>query len=815
MTIRKRTEEHPGSAAGRFMPLACLLLFFFAPMAKGQEQASLADRARKLYGQYEYARAAEIYEVLVDRDRPKTEHLEYLAECYRRMNRYEVAENWYARVVGSEDSKPVQLLAYADVLKGNGKYVEAKRVLQRYADATGRGEEVVDAIAGCDSAIAWMARPTGHRVANERALNTVLAEFSPVVMGDSVYYVAEEAPGTGKAVYGWTGKGFLGINIAGKDNGGRLLPQGRTGEAFASGSYHVGPVAVSADGRTLYVTRTYGGKDAKKEKQGKERYRTRNLELYLYVREGESWRERPFAYNSVKEYSVGHAAPSPDGKFLYFVSDMPGGQGGTDIWYCERSAEGSWGKPQNAGTAINSGGDELFPTFGTDGRLYFSSDGHPGMGNLDIFSSEGSGSGWTVPRNMGYPVNSAGDDFSYTLVSTTDYTDVGFLSSNRKDGAGDDDIYSFSLARAIPKLILRGTTYDKVSGRPLADARASLEGTGGELLGRTTSGADGTFLFEVDPETGYGLLGTKTGYLDGRASASTSGLKGGDTLDVAIYLDRLSEGRIFKLENIYYDLDKSDIRPDAAKVLDTLVATLRDNPELLIELSSHTDSRASHAYNLALSQRRAQSAVDYLVKRGIARDRLLARGYGETRLVNECADGVQCTEEQHQLNRRTEFRVLSESRHDYGDDGGVPVSDLNGPLVSPTGGELPKVADLEVGSSFRLEGIYFDFDKSNIRGDAAPVLDRLARVLEENPGLEIELSAHTDSRGSDAYNQSLSERRAASAVAYLVRRGIAAGRLTPRGYGETQPVNGCTDGSKCSSAEHQLNRRVEVKILKK
>lgn len=808
--ISKLTMGHLNKNGQLKLLLTLFLAFMAAPGLMAQEQSSLGDRAKKLYGEYQYAKAAEIYEQLVDRKNPKLEHLEYLADCYRQMNKYEIAENWYVRVVEDEKSKPENLLRYAEVLKGNGKYVEAKKVFERYGEGTGRAEEVRGEILGCDSAIVWMANPTHHKLANQRSINTALAEFSPLVWNDSVYYVSESAAPSGKAVkkgtYGWTGNGFLGIAAAGRQSDGALEAFGKVDASFAKGSYHVGPIAADPVGKTLYVTRTYGGKEVKVERDGKKRYRTRNLELYIYTEQEGGWKEIPFAYNKVSEYSVGHAALSPDGSILYFVSDMPGGQGGTDIWYCERTADGSWAQPVNAGPVVNSAGDEMFPSILADGTLYFSSDGWIGMGNLDIFRSAGEKGSWEKPVNLGFPINSSADDFAFTVYSTEDYTDLGYISSNRKDGAGNDDIYSFSYARAIPKLVLRGTAYDKVNGQPLPEVRASLQDGQGKLLARTTGGGLGTFFFEVEPDTDYSLLGVKQGYIDGRASTSTAGLKGGDTLDVAIYLDRLSEGRIFRLENIYYDLDKSNIRPDAALVLDTLVATLRDNPDLKIELSSHTDSRASDSYNLALSQRRAQAAVDYLVKRGIARERLIAKGYGETKLVNECADGVSCTEEQHQMNRRTEFKVLSESSQVYADDG-VLLDTLVQLQV--------REQDLVEGSTFRLEGIYFDFDKHNIRRDAALVLNGLTAIMREYPTLEIELSAHTDCRGSHAYNQSLSQRRAQSSVDYLVERGIAKGRMEAKGYGETRLVNRCSDGVACTSAEHQLNRRVEVKVLKR
>ncbi|MFC7526999.1 OmpA family protein, partial [Parapedobacter sp. GCM10030251] len=356
---------------------------------------------------------------------------------------------------------------------------------------------------------------------------------------------------------------------------------------------------------------------------------------------------------------VGHAALSGDGSILYFVSDMPGGRGGTDIWYSQRRADGSWGAPVNAGAVINSAGDELFPNIGPDGTLYYSSDGFAGMGGLDVFEATGSGQQWSGPRNLRYPVNSPGDDFAYITTYEGDEGIAGYLSSNRRGGKGSDDIYSFTFEKPRIVIILQGTASDKNTKDRLADVSVTLYDGSREIVARKRTDGSGTFEFVLEGDRQYTVLGQKEKYHGDSARVSTAGITKSDTLEVALLLEPIFEvGRTFELENIYYDFDKHNIRPDAAAVLDELVRTLRDNPTLRIELSSHTDSRGSDAYNMALSQRRAQSAVDYLVSRGIARERMVAQGYGETRLVNGCGNGVPCSREQHQANRRTEVTVL-------------------------------------------------------------------------------------------------------------------------------------------------------------
>ena len=626
--------------------------------AVSQEQPSLRDRADELYRRYEYANAAKLYVKLADARKPRLQDLERLADSYWQMNDYESAENWYARVVSHEDSPAENLLAYGEVLKVNGKYAEAKEQLQAYADRTGDGNRVAAQLAGCDSAIVWMANPTTHRLRNESAVNSVGSEFSVFPDGDNVYYAGERPDASRAGTYGWTGNGFLQIYTAPLSSAGTLGNPSPLAGIANEGEYHIGPVAAGNDG-TLYVTRTYGGKDMEAQKEAGHRYRTHKLELYMYRQADGVWEGEPFAYNDVNSYSIGHAALSPDGGLLYFVSDMPGGQGGTDIWYSERQADGTWGSPINAGATVNTAGDELFPNIGPDGTLYYSTDGLAGMGGLDVFRTEGSKDQWNTPENLKYPVNGASDDFAYLITDEDEQGFRGFLSSDRRGGQGGDDIYSFSFEKPKIIIILKGTTSDKSTGERLAETTVTLFDGQREIVAKKSSDIEGAFEFVLDRDLSYTVLGQKEGYHADSAKVSTMGITKSDTLEVALLLEPVFRvGQTFELENIYYDFDKSNIRPDAAVILDELVRTLRDNPTLKIELSSHTDSRGSDAYNEALSQRRAQSAVDYLVSRGIARDRMVAKGYGETRLTNHCSDGVGCSVAEHQANRRTEVTVL-------------------------------------------------------------------------------------------------------------------------------------------------------------
>lgn len=643
----------------RYPGMIISALMLFASIVVAQEQPSLRDRADELYSRYEYANAAKLYTKLVDTRKPRLQDLERLADSYWKMNDYESAENWYARVTQQTDGSPENLLRYGEVLKMNGKYAEAKKQLEAYAKQTGNTPFVAVQIAGCDSALRWMSSPTLHRLQNEAAVNTVNSEFSAFPVGDQVYYAGEPNDESSGDTYGWTGNAFLRVYTAPLSSEGALGTPSFADADINGSKYHTGPVVAGENDNTLYVTRTYTGKEGEQQKVAGHNYRTQVLELYIYHKENGKWVSEPFAYNNVKEYSVGHAAVSTDGNLLYFVSDMPGGHGGTDIWYSEREADGTWGTPVNAGPEINSVGDELFPGMGPDGTLYYSSDGFPGMGGLDIFRSMGNKSQWTKPENLKYPVNSASDDFAYLVYGEDETGFRGFLASDRKGGRGGDDIYSFSFEKPKIIILLKGTTSDKATGERLPATAVTLYDGEREIVAKQQSSGEGTFEFVLDRDRDYTVLGQKEGYHADSAKVSTQGITQSDTLEVALLLEPVFRvGQTFELENIYYDFDKYNIRPDAAVVLDELVRTLRDNPTLKIELSSHTDSRGSHAYNETLSQRRAQSAVDYLVSRGIARNRMVAKGYGETRLINRCADGVACSAAEHQANRRTEVTVL-------------------------------------------------------------------------------------------------------------------------------------------------------------
>lgn len=636
-----------------------LFVAFSYTSIQAQEQVSLREKADKTYLAYNYAYAVPIYLKLVDTKNPKLQDIERLADSYLKMNEYESAENWYARAIQYADSKPENLLLYGAVLKSNSKYAEAKKVLKQYAVKTGDNKLVANEILGCDSALVWLAHPTSHKIKNEDLVNTSLSEFGVTPVGGKYYYTGEPNESILKNVAGRTGNPYLRIYTADLKADQSLAQAAINKDSYNNGTYHIGPVVSNKAGNVIFVTRTYAGKDGELNKENRFKFRNKNLELIIYTLKDSVWEGKPFAYNNIEKYSSGHAALSEDEKVLYFVSDMPGGVGGTDIWFSELQADGAWGTPQNAGTVINTPGDEMFPNINADGTLYYSSNGLPGMGGLDIFSAKGDRKNWNKAINLRFPINSSGDDFS--LISDASIADetFGFLSSNRIGGKGNDDIYSFNNIKPKIILALSGTVINKKTGELIPAANVTLFSGNRNIVAKQRSTDQGTFFFELDKETNYLVLGQKEKFYSDSATVSTKGIKVSDTLNVTLRLTPLFEvGKVIVLENIHYDFDKDNIRPDAAEILDGLVAIMRDNPTLEIELSSHTDSRGADIYNIDLSQRRAKSAVNYLVSRGILRNRMIAKGYGETQLRNKCSNGVKCTPAEHQVNRRTEFKIL-------------------------------------------------------------------------------------------------------------------------------------------------------------
>jgi len=555
-----------------------------------QEQISLKQQADKLYDRYEYFKSLDLYLKLADRNKVNVKITERIADCYRNINQYADAETWYAKALTDAKADKTDHYYYAEVLLRNQKFDQAREQYKMFfvADTAGLSFK----LAVCDSAGLWIKQPLRNKVTNFTDLNTQYSDWGLNYDGKTSFIFTSDRVADDNTDNRTGNNWFKLYRQDIKDNTVQQLSlSNETSDSF-NGDYHIGPMALNKTADTAYITVTteIPKKDIEPDKpdgKNKQRLFTRRLQLFVAKKAYGQWRiVGSFPYNNIQKYSVSSAALSRDGRVIYFASDMQGGEGKTDIWYCEKMPDGTWGKPVNCGSNINTKEEEDFPYISDDGSLYYASKGLAGMGGYDIYKAKGQKDEWTTPENLKYPVNSTSDDFY--LVTKDGLS--GYLSSNREGGQGSDDIYSFSP--------------DKSFIAPIKPVKTP------DITRRTTT-------TPPDYALGYSLI------------------------------------------IIYYDLDKYNIRPDAAVELDKLAILLKQYPTWKIELSSYTDSRASDSYNLTLSKERAVSAVDYLIAAGISSNRLVYTGYGKTNPVNQCADGVECTEAEHQLNRRTEFRLIS------------------------------------------------------------------------------------------------------------------------------------------------------------
>lgn len=522
-----------------------------AVSVSAQEQKSISQQAEIFYHKYEYARAANLYERLAKKKHPKLIFLQRLATCYRMVNNYEAAAKWYAVVLEKGDTVPETRLYYADMLKSQGKYAEAKTAYAAAAQqSNSQAALIANRIAGCDAAVQWMNSPSVETVRDVPRLNTTLSDWGATWYPNGIVFMSDSLrkdlllPGSkvDKNLYGRNNHPFYKLYLADTVNYGNVYLFDLS-TAFNSYRYHVGPVAFDAGFNTAWFTVTEADKriDGEKERfpHGLVIRGNRRLELMVSHRDSSGhWQPaESFAYNKSSEYSIGHAALSPDGNILYFTSDMPGGQGGTDIWFSELQPNGSWGTPQNAGSVINTVDDEAFPAIAKDGTLYYSSKGGIGMGGFDIFAATGSKNQWSQPNNMRFPLNSPGDDFFFVRNGNGQ----GYFASNRQGGMGDDDIYSWSspntttietLKPFVPGLQIPFTA--NVCPRYRRSCIYLYNKKRG--IGWCYSAESGSFTATLEPDTEY-VIRITTGNNTSSVEFNTNGMNSSNTIEKEICPD--------------------------------------------------------------------------------------------------------------------------------------------------------------------------------------------------------------------------------------------------------------------------------------
>ena len=489
-------------------------------------------------------------------------------------------------------------------------------------------------------------------------INTEYSEFSPVIYQDKVIF-SSSRPGASKELYSWNEQPYLSLFIADKDSKGQLQDV-RVFSKQVSSDFHDATIAVQDSSKTVF----FATSNVEKNKLILDGNRNNNFELYKGVLEDlKITKKEPLFFNS-KEYSVGHPAISPDGKYLYFASDMPGGYGGADLYYCEIFEDGMISNPKNLGGKINTWGNDFFPHL-NNGNLYFASDGHLGFGGLDLYEAKMISEGdFSAPKNLGKVVNSSFDDFAIYFNSEGT---AGYVSSNRANGKGDDDLYYFTRKPLTCDQYVYGNVKDQKDNSNLMAVTISVKDSIGNAYKTTLTDSLGNFKVKVPCKFKTTITATKASYFE-KSQDVTTGIKDQELIGPINFILENAEDRISKdetgvekiiMDPIFFNYDKAEITSQAALVLDKAVELMQFYPDMVIKIEAHTDSRGTASYNESLSDRRAKATRDYIFSKGISADRIVsAIGYGESRLLNKCKDGVTCSEEQHEENRRSDFIIL-------------------------------------------------------------------------------------------------------------------------------------------------------------
>ncbi len=586
-----------------------------------------------------------------------------MAECYRKINFTAKALGAYQNAIRYHYTDSMATLYLAQMQHKNGDYKNATKNYQAFLDSFPDDKRAITGIQGCTQAQIWKKKPTNYTVKKQPKFNSRRTDICPVLYGDEweqLYITTTRNQATGDEISGITGTKSADIFLAKKDDKGKW-GQPELIESEVNSEYDEGTCCFSPDGKTMYFTRCTHDPDY-----------PRFAQIYTSQRSDASW-GKPQLLEISKDTlsSFAHPAVSPDGEWLFFVSDMPGGMGGLDIWKIAITSHGLGGV-ENLGEPINTEGDEMFPTFRPNGELYFSSNGHVGMGGLDLFCATQDSSGvWSV-ENLKYPMNSQGDDFGMTFEGVHNR---GFFSTNRGDARGWDHIMSFECPEVLQTV--KGWVYEK-DGYELPQGLVYMVGNDGTNLKISVKG-DGSFEQVIQPNVDYVFLGTCKGFLNHKEDLriDTSSVSN----EYVLQFPLSSINAPVLVRNVFYEFDSARITESSTTALDSLVDLLNENPNVTIELSSHCDYRGADEYNMRLSQRRAESVVNYLIEKGISTDRLSPVGYGESRpkivnrKINEIYPFLQIGDtlteafilkfedkEQQEvcnaLNRRTEFKVL-------------------------------------------------------------------------------------------------------------------------------------------------------------
>lgn len=746
------------------MRTSIIIIGFLITSVVAFGQSSKLKKADNYYDHLAYAYAAPLYEELTGSsyDNPKLQSK--LATSYFHMGNMQRAEECFENVVNTNEATDQDIFFYAQALKQNGNYQKSDEWMQKFHQRNAKDARANSYVQEPNYLTEIEKKGEKFEIKNLN-VNSDASDFGgyPSIDGKTSYFVsARRKTAAVKSEFGWNSRRFLDLysSTVGSD---QEMTDPQLVSKKVNTKFHEGPMCFTRDGGYVYFTRNNIAKGSdRKDDQG-----IQNLKLYRSrVDDNGKWvDELVLPFNS-RDYSVGHPSVSPDGKILYFVSDMPGGFGGADLYKVDVSADGTLGTPVNMGSQFNTEGHEMFPWISEEGHLFFSSNGHIGMGGLDVFvamAKRAGGFGKIV--NVGKPVNSNKDDFAFTMNSDNK---TGYFSSNRGNGKGDDDIYSFVLAEPFKKpLIVEGVISDQRNNEILPLSEVKLLDEKGDLIASTFSDEKGAYTFDVEPERDYTVTAKKDDFQDNLGSFTTKNLpKDVDVVRRDVPLDKTPKFSLYAL--VTDAKTKQPLEGVTLRIIDNITG------EEFIQAITPTSGDALKG----IEDRMIGDPLSYTIK--LSKD-----GYYPKTVSFES-----------EIKKPGVINV-----HEA----------LAGGLeLEPEGALLSKMVE--------INPIFFDFDKYNIRPDAQVELNKLVKIMNQYPKMEIEIGSHTDCRANEAYNRRLSENRARSSASYVKAKISNPARIYGKGYGESRMITDCpcepTNESNCSEDQHQLNRRTEFVVIK-
>jgi len=620
-------------------------------------QQSKKNSGDKKYDNYAYIDAIKTYERVAEKGYKSEDLFKKLANSFYFNSEFEKAAKWYGELFAmNTEVEPEYYYRYAQSLKSSGDVNKASKVLELFNQKS-KNDSRGKLYESNKNYLDQIKANSGRYNIENAGINSKYSDYGTAFhLNKIVFASARDTGNFNQRKHKWTGEHFTNLYEADLDE--NFNPKAvKKFESKINSKFHESTPVFTKDGKTVYFTRN----NYINGKKGKDEKKTTLIKIYKATFENNEWTnitELPFDSDS---YSTAHPALSPDEKTLYFASDMPGTFGQSDIYKVRINSNGGFGSPENLGRSINTEGKETFPFVTDENEMYFASDGHPGLGGLDVFVGEIDQNGVRNIQNLGADVNSPNDDFAYIMDTKSRR---GFFSSNKDGGEGSDDIYKFLETRKLKCLQeLSGVITDAETGIILPQTKVSLYDNQMVMKSTTISDQIGNYSFSVECGKMYNVRAEKPNYTTKELNVIIESKSGKTNLPIALEKEGCNVtigddlGKCFGIKMIYFDLDKSNIRTEAALDLEKILDVLNQYPSMKLDIRSHTDSRQTHAYNEILSDKRAKSTIKWLVKNGISSDRLTGKGYGETQLINGCSDGVICTEEQHQMNRRSEFII--------------------------------------------------------------------------------------------------------------------------------------------------------------